>query len=86
MITTMLIIWVNIVVVLFLSYVYFQLSAVENHTISNHLYKWLMIISAAGVVTKLGKSLLAIICIVIVGWLVLQKAKNQQKKNVRLGN
>ena len=45
-----------------------------------------MIISAAGVVTKLGKSLLAIICIVIVGWLVLQKAKNQQKKNVRLDN
>jgi len=86
MITTMLIIWVNIVVVLFLSYVYFQLSAVENQTISNHLYKWLMIISAAGVVTKLGKSLFAIICIVAIGWLVLQKAKTQQNKNAGLDN
>lgn len=86
MITTMLIIWVNIVVVLFLSYVYFKLSEVENATVSNSLYKWLMIISAAGVVTKLGRSLLFIVCVVLLGWIVLNKAKNQQKKNVRLDN
>lgn len=86
MITTMLIIWVNIVVVLFLSYVYFKLSEVENATVSNSLYKWLMIISAAGVVTKLGRSLLFIVCVVLLGWVVLNKAKNQQKKNVRLDN
>lgn len=84
MITTMLIIWVNIVVVLFLSYVYFKLSEVENATVSNSLYKWLMIISAAGVVTKLGRSLLFIICIAAIGWLVLQKAKNHQDKNAGL--
>lgn len=82
MITTMLVIWVNIVVVVFLSYVYFKLSEVENATVSNNLYKWLMIVSAAGVVTKLGRSLFFILCIVAVGWLVLRKAKTQQKGNV----
>lgn len=81
MITTMLIVWVNIVVVIFLSYVYFKLSEVENATISNALLKWLMIISAAGVVTKLGRSLLFIICVSAIGWAILNKAKKQQKGN-----
>lgn len=77
----MLIIWVNILCVLFLSYVYFKLSETENATLSNTLLKWITIVSAAGLVTKLGKSLLFVIFIVTIGWLILKRLQNRQKAN-----
>lgn len=82
MITNMLIIYVNILCVLFLAYVYLRLCEKEKASVADKVKRWLVILSAAGVFTKMGRSLIFILIIVAVGWAV--SVKEREKKNVGL--
>jgi hypothetical protein len=78
MIQTMLIIWVNILCVLFLLYVYLKVSEKEPTKISTKVKQWLMILSAAGVFTKLGRSLIFVLIVVSIGWIIMLKSNKKE--------
>lgn len=80
MIVSMLIIWVNILCVSFLLFVYLKISDKVKVTITDKVKRALIIVSAAGVFTKMGHNLVFILIIVAIGWMLM--IKERSKNNV----